>query len=279
MKKRNYSKKEMAVIVILSIAMLTAAVLLNRFFPVDSKQTSGNRVTVSRQAVAAVTPTPTPTVMPTATPNPTEKIASFLQGPQSWGERREWSGIWGEEYYDGGKFGSFGCGLCCMANVYTTLSDYECSPLDMYRYAKKYGGYGGGGAIDWGPMKKTLKRVGIMSDVWRKPLRYAQFQKQVKESLACIVVVSSYNSNCYWKNTPGHYVTLFAYDEKKDQIFLADSGNPNHNRHQVALKKIYKSLKTSNNWQYLTVTAYRKEQDKWKHDGFGGRCVLPATWK
>lgn len=275
MKKRNYSKKEMAIIIVLSIVMLTIAVLLNQFFPADSKKTASDSVTVTGVATA----TATPTVAPTPVPDPTEKIATFLQGPKSWGWRLPWSGIWGEEYYDGGKFGAFGCGPCCMANIYTTVSPYECSPLDMYEYAKKVGGYEGGGAIDWGSIKVTLKKAGITSDVWRKPKKYSKFQKQVKDSLACIVVVSSYNSDCYWKDTPGHYVTIFQYDEHTDRVFLADSGDPNHNRHWVKLKKIYKSLKTSNSWQYLAVTDYNKKKDAWKHKGFGGECVLPDSWK
>lgn len=273
MKKRDYSKKEMAIIMILSIVMLASAVLLNKFFPSKSQETASDSVTVTASAVATATPVPTPT------PDPTEKIATFFQGPKAWESRLAWSGAWAEEYYDGGKFGSFGCGPCCMASIYTTVSPYECSPIDMYEYAKKVGGYGGGGAIDWGPMKETLKKAGVTSDVWRKPKTYEAFREQVKNAIATVVVVSSYNSECYWKDTPGHYVTLFMYDEQTDRIFLADSGDPSHNRQWVKLKKIYKSLKTSNRWQYLAVTDYDKEKDRWKHDGFGGKCVVPDYWK
>ena len=123
-----------------------------------------------------------------------------------------------------------------------------------------------------------MATVGIASDVWRKPAKYSSFQKMVQKSKACIVVVSSYDSECYWKDTPGHYVTLFLYDEKRDRIFLADSGDPNHNRHWVPLKKIYKSLKKSNKWQILAVTGYEPEKDQWKHKKIGGNCVLPDGW-
>lgn len=270
MKKRDYSKKQIIIISLMSIAMLALAMLLNHFLPVNSRETSVEPVSTSTPK-----PTVTPTPVVTPTPDPTKKIATFLQGPKSWKKRLNWSGHWGEEYHDGGSFGSFGCGLCCMANIYTTFSDYQCSPIDMYEYAKKVTEYGGGGAIDWGYMKETLRSLGFSSDVWRKPKKYADFQKKVRNSLACIVVVSSYDSDIYWKNTGGHYVTIFEYDEKSDKIFLADSGDPTHNRQWVKLSKIYKSLKTSNKWQYLAVTGFDADKDKWKHKGFGGNCVLP----
>ncbi len=276
MQKRDYTKKQLAVIILLSIGMLTAAVLLNLFFPADSKETETSSVTVKTPAATKMAE---PTGVPTPTPDPTERIVTFFQGPKAWESRLPWSGKWGKEYYDGGSFGAFGCGLCALANVYSTFSGQECSPVDMYQYAKKESGYGGGGAIDWGYMKDTLKSLGFTSDVWRKPKKYEKFQQMVKNSMACIVVVSSNDSDCYWKDTPGHYVTLFSYDEKSDRIFLADSGDPSHNRRWVALKKIYKSLKTSNNWQYLAVTAFDAKRDQWRHEGFGGSCVLPKGWQ
>lgn len=277
MQKRNYTRKQLAVIILLSIGMLAAAALLNIFFPADSKETETSSVTVNTPKVVA-TAVP-PTAVPTNTPDPTEKIATFLQGPKSWKKRLAWSGKWGKEYYDGASFGAFGCGLCCMANIYTTFSGYECSPIDVYEYAKRKTEYSGGGAIDWGYMKGTLKTLGFTSDVWRKPGRYGQFQQMVKNAMACIVVVSSNNSDCYWKDTPGHYVTLFSYDEMTDKIFLADSGDPSHNRNWVNLKKIYKSLKTANNWQILAVTAFNPKKDEWQHRGFGGIYVMPDGWK
>lgn len=278
MKKRDYTKKQIAGIILLSIAMLATAVILNQFFPANSRETATEPINkTTPKPTPQFTATPVPEITPT--PDPTKKVATFLQGPKSWKKRLVWTGQWGEDYYDGGMFGSFGCGLCCMANIYTTFSGHQCSPIDMYQYAMKVTEYGGGGAIDWGYIKETLRTAGFISDVWRKPPDYVDFQKQVKASLACIVLVSSYNSDCYWKNTGGHYVTIFEYDEKSDKIFLADSGNPNHNRQWVKLKKIYKSLKTSNRWQYLAVTAFDASKDEWKHKGFGGNCILPENWR
>lgn len=279
MQKRNYTRKQLAVIILLSIGMLAAAALLNIFFPVDSKEAETSSDAVRSTETVTVTASASPTAVPTNTPDPTEKIATFLQGPKSWKKRLAWSGKWGKEYYDGASFGAFGCGLCCMANIYTTFSGYECSPIDIYEYAKRKTEYSGGGAIDWGYIKETFKCLGFTSDVWRKPHKYEQFQQMVKDAMACVVVVSSNNSDCYWKNTPGHYVTLFSYDNMSDKIFLADSGDPSHNRHWVELKKIYKSLKTANNWQILAVTAFDPKKDRWRHSGFGGICVLPDGWE
>lgn len=281
MRKRNYSKKQMTFIIAGSLAAIVLAIVLNHIHPV---KTSPGKETEPGTTDTAVSAKDTgegnkAVKKPRPTPRPEEGVATFLQGPKSWKSRLEWSGEWGDAYYDGGKFGGFGCGLCCMANLYTSLTPYRCSPLDMYRYAKKISGYSGGSAIDWGYIKETLLSAGLISDVGRKPASYVEFQKKARESLALLVVVSSQNSTCYWKDTPGHYVTLFLYDEGKDSIFLADSGDPNHNRHWVPLKKIFRSLKTANRWQFLEVTKYNPKDDSWKHRDFGGNCVLPDGWK
>lgn len=281
MQKREVTKKQLAVIILLSIGMLAAAVLLNKFFPSGSKQTKETlkQTAVTKKATASPALTPSEKPTPTQTPDPTQKVATFFQGPKAYEKQMVWSGKWGKEFYDGGSFGGFGCGLCCMANIYTTFSSHESSPTDMYQYAKKVSGYGGGGAIDWGFMKKTLKSLGFASDVFRKPGTYEKFQKLVKESMACIVVVSSNDNDEYWEETPGHYVTLFLYDEKSDKIFLGDSGDLTHNRQWVPLKTVYRALKKSNPWQILQVSSFDSSKDKWKHKGFGGGAILPKNWK
>ena len=68
-------------------------------------------------------------------------VYSFLQGPKSWGEGRAWSGEWSNQYVRGNYFGNFGCGLCCMANIYSTFSGHTCSPWDMFLYAREVSGY------------------------------------------------------------------------------------------------------------------------------------------
>lgn len=202
-----------------------------------------------------------------------QEIYTFLQGPKSWHSRLAWSGEWGESFYDGGSFGGFGCGLCCVANLYSSLTEYECSPIDAYRYAKKNTAYAGGGAIAWGFLRKTLSLTGFTCEVKKKPMQYAEFQADMKESMGMLVLVSSQDSDCFWKDTPGHYVTIFLYDEKEDKVFLADSGEPKRNRRWISLKKVYRSLKTASDWQYLPVTGYQKQKDHWKHKKAGGVWV------
>ena len=53
-------------------------------------------------------------------------VYTFLQGPRAYREKWPWSGDWCERLVQGNSFGAFGCGLCCMANIYSTLSGYEC---------------------------------------------------------------------------------------------------------------------------------------------------------
>lgn len=206
-----------------------------------------------------------------------EEIYTFLQGPKSWRERRVWSGEWGESFYDGGSFGGFGCGLCCVANLYSSLTKYQCTPQDAYRYAKKKTEYAGGSAIAWGYLRRTLTTLGFTCKVQKKTAEYQTFQRDIANSMGAVVLVSSWDSECYWKDTPGHYVTIFLYDKEKDKVFLADSGDPAHNRQWVSLRKIYKSLKTASAWQYLPVTEYSEKEDQWKHKKAEGSWVSPDS--
>lgn len=121
-------------------------------------------------------------------------IYSFLQGPGSWGERRSWSGEWCEFEIDGNRFGGFGCGLCCMTNVYDTLSPYEVSPWDMFENARVASDYSPGGeygAIDWQEMRCTLDVCGISGELHKKPPTFEEFRAQVRGALTAIVLVSN----------------------------------------------------------------------------------------
>ena len=221
----------------------------------------------------ASTEKPAPTDKPEQTAMPEKEIYTFLQGPKSWRQRLRWSGEWGVNFYDGGSFGGFGCGLCCIANVYSSLTKYQCTPIDAYRYAKRKTDYEGGGAIDWGYMRQSLTSLGFDCGVAKKPDSYEEFRKDIAAGQSAIVLVSSADSKCYWKHTPGHYVTIFLYDKDSDKVFLADSGDPNHNGHRISLKKIYKSLKTASAWQYLLVRDYDESMDQWKHKKAEGNWV------
>ena len=68
------------------------------------------------------------------------EVYTFLQGPKSWSKGVAWSGEWCFFGVKGNSFGNFGCGLCCMANIYDTLSPYEVSPWDMCEYAMSVSG-------------------------------------------------------------------------------------------------------------------------------------------
>lgn len=208
-------------------------------------------------------------IEPTIEPHPIteENIFTFLQGPVSWKKKETWSGRWGNLTVDGNRFGAFGCGFCCMANIYCTLTNYKASPLDVYRYAKestRYSPQVGFAAIDWKYIKQTLNYMGMQIDLKRKPSDFDTFTEDIKNTKAVIALISSYENSSFWENTPGHYVTLWLYDEEDDTIMIGDSGDPNRNRQQIPLKTVYKSLKTASKYQYLTVTNYQEENNLWK---------------
>ncbi|WP_051437666.1 hypothetical protein [Eubacterium xylanophilum] len=265
----------------ISFVILLAVVLMIPF-TLKSEMERGKGAEPSATPVVASPPS-APIVDTTSAEevDPEDKVFSFLQGPKSWEQRIAWSGKWSQEEHDGAKFGAFGCGFCCMANIYTTISSsategvyYSSSPIDIYKYSKKITHYPGGCAISWQQMSKVLRYAGCENRL-RKKTTYARFKKSVKASQATLVVVSSDDSEIYWKNTSGHYVTIFLYNETDDTVFLADSGDPNHNRHRVPLKYIYKSLKKNNDYQYMPVYSYSEENDKWRHQGINGDWVAP----
>lgn len=210
--------------------------------------------------------------------NTEERVYSFLQGPKSWGEGRTWSGEWSGKYVNGNYFGNFGCGLCCMANIYSSLTEYECSPWEMYGYAREVSGYSPTrkvGAIGWADMKVTLRKSGFDCSLQNKPETYEEFQKQIAESAASVVLVSSRNDNTYWKKTGGHYVDIWLYDAETDEVFLTDPGVPDHNRQWVPLQYIYNALKTVSQYQYLLVNDYTEENNLWKYDGIEDAWARP----
>ncbi len=268
---RKYNKKIRlcARVVLLVLAAATAieiGIVASKYINGDQAKKrnikSENTVKDKNDINTWTKPTSKPAI--TATPSLENKVYTYLQGPKSWGWKLKWSGEWGNKIIDGGSFGGFGCGICCMANIYCTYSDYKCTPLDMYQFEKSNTGYGGGGAVDWGFLKGGLVKTGMECDIHHKDSSYSAFKENISNSKCAIVLVSSYNSDEYWKVTPGHYVTIFLYDKEKEKVFLADSGDPKHNRHWVSLRMIYRSLKTSSSWQYITVNDYNKKTDEFR---------------
>lgn len=270
--------RESLFVSLLSVVILVAAVVRHSG-TTDKQPVSGvdrqPKATAAQSPAAEATPTPIPSQSPETSPE--DRVYTFLQGPRSWKSQLTWSGKWGKTMYDGSSFGAFGCGFCCMANIYCTQTKYKASPVDVYSYSKKHTEYGGGGAIAWEYMQRVMQRLGFQAKLMTKPDSYAAFQKQMTESETAIVLVSSHNSDCYWKDTPGHYVTIFLYDAQKDKVFLADSGDPEHNRHWVSLKKIYRSLKTESDYQFMTVGEYKESSDQWKHKSAKGTWVKPVN--
>ncbi|SDB23660.1 hypothetical protein [Eubacterium oxidoreducens] len=195
---------------------------------------------------------------------------TFLQGPKSWAKGLDWSGEWAQEIVNGNAFGSFGCGLCAMANIYDTLSPYEVSPLKMCTYAQKVSGYtptAESGAIGWGDMKTVLKSVGMDVEVSTKPDNYEDFCENLKNAQSAIVLVCSADDDSYWEDTPGHYVNIWHYNEEENTVFLADPGGPSHNRDRIDAKYVYDAMKTSSKFQVLYVWSYDEEDNSWKADG------------
>ena len=209
-------------------------------------------------------------------------IYTFLQGPRSWEGKVDWSGSWCYEVLADQEFSVFGCGLCDLANIYSTLTPYDCSPIDMYWYAQeasKYTPVSGFGAIDWPYLKKTLSSVGISSSIRRKDKTYEQFRQRIANAITAIVLVCSDNDDTYWQNVEGHYVNIWLYDETDDTVFLADSGNPDHNRRRIPLRFVYEALKTYSNYQYLLVTGVDETKNTWQHDGIHIKWKKPKYYK
>lgn len=198
------------------------------------------------------------------------EVYTFLQGPRSWSEGIPWSGEWCLFSVKGNSFGNFGCGLCCMANIYDTLSPYEVSPWDMCEYAMEVSGYAPrrkSGAIDWGNMKEVLKTCGISCDVYYKPESYEIFQQQIAKAKSAVVLISSNNDDAFWKDTPGHYVNIWLYEAEDDTVFLAEPGSPTNNRIRIPLRYVYDALKTTSKFQYLLVEQYQEQENQWKKSG------------
>lgn len=199
-----------------------------------------------------------------------DKVYTFLQGPRSFSEKRPWSGEWCQKIVNGNSFGGFGCGHCCMANIYSSLSPYECSPLDMFHYATQVTSYypsRESGAIGWYNMRRTLKAAGFTCGLRKKPETYEEFQEEIRKSQSAIVLVSSGNDDTFWKSTGGHYVNIWLYQPDSDMVFLAEPGDPDNNRTWIPLRYVYDALKTVSPYQYLSVAEYVEENNPWKWDG------------
>lgn len=252
--------------IILSILVVIAAFIILLAFILNVKSTDNENADATPQnETVAVAP---PEAVDAR--NPEETVYTFFQGPTAWQSGLDWSGAWCNEYLRGQYFGSFGCGMCCIANIYDTFSPYEVNPLDIYYFARKNTGYSPSskaGAISWGDMKVCLKKLGFSCDVYYKADSYEAFREQVKASKCMVAVVSSENKNSYWKKTPGHYITTWLYNDATQEVFIGDSGNPSNNRTWIPLQYVYDSLSDSDEFQYLLVSSYNENANEWKKTG------------
>lgn len=211
-----------------------------------------------------------------------DQIYSFLQGPRAWEEKRDWSGEWYQVEINGRRFGSFGCGFCCMANIYDTLSKREGSPLEMCNYVTKVTEYypsSESGAVSWEHMEKTLQKCGMETALRRKPKSYKRFQKQMRKNPTMIVLISSSYDTKFWTDTGGHYVNIWDYDAKKDEVFLAEPGDPDKNRCRMPLRYVYDALKEVSPYQYLIVRSYDPKKDEWRPQGINENWNRPKRHK
>lgn len=198
------------------------------------------------------------------------QVYSFMQGPVAWNGKSDWSGSWCEETMSGNRFSVFGCGLCDLANVYSTLTSYECSPIDMYYYAKEASSYSpspGYGAIDWPEMVQTLDSLGFICEIRDKDETYEEFCESLEGALGAIALVSSYVDNTFWEDTEGHYVNLWMFNPENEMVFLGDSGSPARNRSWIPLRTVYNALKTFGNHQYMLIHSYNESANTWKYSG------------
>lgn len=208
-----------------------------------------------------------------------ESIYTFLQGPKSWEAGENWSGAWCYEYLEGNYFGAFGCGMCCMANIYDTLADSKASPLDAYYFAREMSAYQPNsktGAIGWGDLKNCLRKMGMVCDLYYKPDSYEDFQKEMSLCKSMIVLVTSNEDDTFWKHTNGHYVNIWAYDKATDKVFLAEPGSPTNNRKWIPLRYVYDALKTISKFQYIRIDGYNEENDRWHPTGIDADWVMPS---
>lgn len=187
---------------------------------------------------------------------PEDDIYTYLQGIKSYEKGKKWTGKWCYEQAGEIQFSSFGCGLCCIANVVSTTTETKIDPGEAYQTAQEVSSYSpdsAGGAIGWSDMMTTLNHYGVQGKLMNKPETYEEFQQDMSSSLTLVALISSDNDNSYWKDVPGHYITLWLYNSDTDQVFLGDSAKPSYNRQWISLRTVYDALKTSSTSQYLEI--------------------------
>ena len=181
-------------------------------------------------------------------------IYSYIQTVSPYEEGNEWAGEWCYLTEEGSskRFATFGCGLCCLANICSTLTEYPCDPGEMYDWAKQCSDYAGDGAISWTQIETVGEQSGFPGELCTAG-DYESFQADMADSKTMLCLISSYYDETIWQNLPGHYITIWEYDAETDTVFLTDSSRIVNNRSRVALENIYKALDLSDSYQYFRV--------------------------
>ena len=166
-----------------------------------------------------------------------------------------WNGEWARIMAGGQEFMAFGCGICCLSNEVSTLTDKVIMPDEMYYSTKEHTSYypeSGRGAVSWDCMKSMCEYYGLSMKLRRKPSDFETFVSDVSGAASVIILASAHNDRRLWWYTDGHYVSIWEYDPASGTVFVADPSTQ-YNRLRVDLIDIYNALKTGSNYQYALI--------------------------
>ena len=194
-----------------------------------------------------------------------EKIFSYTQFSQdayentSWVNYRKcneaWNGDWAKIEAGGQEFMMFGCGICCLSNAVSTLTDTVVDPGEMYYSTKEHTPYypeSGRGAVSWENMQSMCGHYGLSMQLCRKPSDYEKFVEEITSADTAVILVNGENDRRLWWYTDGHYVGIWEYDPLTETVFVTDPST-HYNRLRVKLRDIYHALKTGSNWQFALI--------------------------
>ena len=169
---------------------------------------------------------------------------------------RGWNGEWARIKAGGQEFMIFGCGICCLSNMVSTLKDSVVDPEAMYYATKEQTSYypeSGRGAVSWENLKIMCGYYGLNMELRRKPSDYESFVNEIQSVPTAVVLVDGNNDKRLWWYTDGHYVNIWDYDPAAGTVFVTDPST-HYNRQRVKLVDIYNALKTASSYQYAVVS-------------------------
>lgn len=184
-----------------------------------------------------------------------KKIYSYIQIPKDFHPGDKWAGDWSDIESGGQTFFYFGCGVCCLSNMLSTLKDRVIRPDVMFERAKEQTDYNpdsGVGALSWEQLRTVCENAGLKAALKRKPDTLDEFRKDVEDSATTLVLVCRSDDDALWFYTKGHYVNLWEYDPDTDTVFVTDPSGL-FNRNRVMIEDVYNALKTRSSYQYMTI--------------------------